>query len=354
MPPAQSLGAVEWVISRAWCRFVRFDLGPVPRAQRARALELQLRQWSPFADTGRYVAWDGDDALVWAWDAARVREVQRASRLRRAKVIPESLLHVPRDDGPWLVSCMDGVEGQVWRDGVLVHSRWWPAPPQRGDWLSFQRDAGLPPGRQSLEVPEALPAGRLERPWAKPSETGFSAGWKNERVLVATAALVLAAATAWQLIELYKVRAAHAEGVARLEALEQRAEPVLSARGQALDALARIEALRGLDPYPDQLSVMAKVAESLPRDGTIIKEWDYRSGSLQFTVVSANPPVSSDYVKLFTGTGVFENVQAAPGPDGKTLAMKMTLPPHVHVVLQTPPAPPAGTAPPRAGKQRPQ
>src|SRR3990172_2060065 len=155
-PAPNRLGAAQWVLSRPLYRFRRFDLEHVPKAQRTQALRLQIRQWSPYASPGQYVVWGQDDALVWAWDADR-------------------LLHPTLLSGLRLVACLDGVEGQLWRERRPVHSRWWPESPSATEWLNFQRDAGIAPGQgDAVPAPQAPPW--LKQPWAKTADLGRGEG----------------------------------------------------------------------------------------------------------------------------------------------------------------------------------
>lgn len=79
--------------------------------------------------------------------------------------IPESFLKEPGRDGPRVVPCKDGYEGQIWDDGALVSTRWWPVPPDARAWQFFvegtDAGSGLPmntaidwlevPGVQSID-----------------------------------------------------------------------------------------------------------------------------------------------------------------------------------------------------------
>lgn len=73
--------------------------------------------------------------------------------------IPESFLKEPGRDGPRIVSCKDGYEGQIWASGALISTRWWPEPPDANAWSTFiegtDAGAGLPVNSSVdwLEVP---------------------------------------------------------------------------------------------------------------------------------------------------------------------------------------------------------
>ncbi len=331
VPAPNRLGAAQWVLSRPLYRFCRFDLKHVPKAQRTQALRLQIRQWSPYASPGQYVVWGQDDALVWAWDADRLEADLAAQELKpkSTRIIPESLLHPPLLSGLRLVACLDGVEGQLWQEQRLVHSRWWSEPPSAAEWLNFQRDAGIAPGQgDAVPAPQALPW--LKQPWAKTADLGWGEdqALPHERWLIGGVILLLAGFTTWHGIELIKTRQAVAQLRTQLAEAGQSAYPLLEARRKALDALARIETLRATNPYPAQLALLAEVAKQLPKDGAHLKEWDYQNGRLKMTVASPNKLSSSFLVKKLQDAGWFRNVQAAPSNDPTTLTLTMeTLPP---------------------------
>ncbi len=329
--PGPGFGHSEWVLSRPLYRFARFDLKSVPKPQRGQALELQIRQWAPFARTDWFLLWDEDSALVWAWDADRLEAAMAANKLKPkgAVVIPETLLHQRQEQGACLVTCMDGVEGQVWWRNALISSRWWPALPSAGDWINFQRDAAVLPDDQLKTVPAPLPSRWAEKPWGKSIALDRSAlyGGGGERWIVPAAVVSLLAVTMWYGLQLLKAQDAITEADARFKTLSRKAEPIMGARGAALEALGRVNLLQAIDPYPDQISLLARIAEFLPRDGTYLKDWEFQNGKLKLLISSPIKLVSSDYIKLFQSMGMFKNVQAATTNDPANLVLSMeTLP----------------------------
>lgn len=324
------------MLSRPLYRFRRFDLANVPKAQRSQALRLQIRQWSPYVRPGQYVVWGQGYALVWAWDADRLEADLLAQKLKpeSTSVIPESMLHPPLADGLRLAACLDGVEGQLWREQLPVHSRWWPEAPSEAEWLNFQRDAGIAP---SQSIPEPQATHWLKRPWAKATDLGReeSHTLPHETWLMSGAILLLAGFTTWHGIELAKNRQAVTQLKSELAEAEQTARPLLEARSHALDALARVEALQATNTYPAQLALMAEMAKHLPRDGAYLKEWNYQNGRLKMTVASPNKLSSSLLVKKLQDAGWFRNVQAAPANDPTLLTLTMDTLPQSEIGLKT-------------------
>lgn len=326
--PEQGLGRREWVLSRSIVHFARFELRSVPKAHRAQALQMQIRQWSPYARSGRYLLWDKDCAMVWAWDVDAVEAAMAANGLhpRGIAVVPETLLKPRHPGGAILAACLEGCEGQLWREGNLAASRWWPAAPSEGAWVNFQRDAGALPDEIALAVPTPAPLALAERPWGKPEELDRSAAISasGERWVLPAAALGLMVATLWYGAQIVKLRMEIGAREEQFQALTQRAEPVMAARIQAMEALERIRALQGaLDRYPDQASLMVKVAEILPADGTHLAEWEFQNGRLKLQIAPGSKLSSSDFVKRFEASGHFENVQATVAGGATGLVMTM-------------------------------
>lgn len=320
----------------------RFELGAVPPSERARALELQLRQASPFASTGHYVVPDAGDALVWLWDADEVaRQLpMHGLRANSVSVAPESVLRPRHRDAVVLQGCLEGVEGQYWNGESLVASRWWPVAPSQAEWMRFQRDAGVDPARQADRVPAIMQSELLDAPWAPSVEGGNSSSTgSRETFVVLAGAVILALATIWYVATIVKLEQAAASRRADLATLERELEPVRAARGEALEAAARAHALVSLNTYPDPLTLMAAVSERLPSQGATLREWDFRDGKLRIVVVLSTPIASSEYVKALEGAGLFANVQAAPTPDASSLVVSMDVLPNVQL------PPPAASRP---------
>jgi len=315
-------------LARPLYRCKRFDLQPVPRANRAAALALQLRQWTPFPQSGYYIAWDNGRALAFCWDAGQVEQAIIAQSLKpgRVRILPETVLRPAGVAGARLLASLQGYEGQIWTDAQLAQSRWWKDVPSPEAWLAFQRDAGCRPDTQRPDVPAPLHLSFGDQPWARTSESwGWGVGnWRDEKLAYFALALLLLPPTAWQASRLQHYRLATEQLQAEYEALQEQAGPVANARGQALQALARVQQLQAIDPYPGQLEMMAWVAEKLARDGDRLTEWNYQDGKLKITLAgTADMPSSSTLVSTLQLSGLFDNVHAQPGKTPKTITFEM-------------------------------
>ena len=324
--PLPGWGRIEWVLARHFYRFKRFDLTNVPRASRNAALDLHLQQWMPYGQGGHFIHWSNGFANVFCWDAERVEQAIAEQNLNpaRVRVIPETLLRADAAEGARLVSNLHGCEGQIWAANQLLHSRWWKEAPTPEGWLLFQRDAGLPPEAQTLSVtPQSLPF--MDAPWA--AQTGMlgllGGDWRNEKLLYLALALALPAPTAWYAAQISHYRSANARLQAEYAALQQQTSPLADARGQALQATARIQQLRAVYPYPHQLELMAWIAEHIIREGDRLAEWDFQDGKLKFTLAMSGEPQSSELVNALQLSGLFDNVRASPGKTPKSIVLEM-------------------------------
>lgn len=325
--PATQFGSLQWVLARPLYRFHVIDLAQVPAKNRAQALKLELAQWTPFVQSDYYVGWHGHQALVWGWDAAKLNAAIASMGLKRSKVqvLPETLLQPPVQSGLSLVRCLEGFEGQLWRAGQLSHSRWWPQTPSTDEWLMFQRDAGLPPSEQQAQpaAPRVHPL--ASGPWLKASHGSDTSALQTERLAFAMAAMLLLVPTLWFGMGWYQLRAQVEQLSTEKLQLQSQATPIAQARSQALDHQARIQALRSLVPYPEQLVLMAKVTQVLPQDKSFLKDWDFQGRQLKFTVSSVAEVSATNIIGLLQQAGPFRDVKALPGRDPKSVTFQMDI-----------------------------
>lgn len=320
----------EIVLSRGLCRFRRVDLAKVPAAQRASALKLQMDSWSPYPEAESYIGWESGVALVWTWDAARLREIWNRPG-RRPKVFPETVLHPRMEDGLRILQLVDGVEGQYWRRGGLELSRWWPVPPSAQEWLAFQREAGVPPDQQRHTVPAAGNQQWLRAPWLTDRGGGglpAVAGHVEQLGLLLGVSL-LTAATAWYGGVAFKHLQAQAESQQRLAELDKSLQPLREAREAALTDLARIRKLDGLEAYPGQLQLELIVGKLLPAEGAQLRDWEYQNGRLKlvFTAAAA-AALLPQYVSALQKEGTpFRKVAGQVSNDGRLMTLEMEVSP---------------------------
>ncbi|MDP2829638.1 MAG: hypothetical protein Q8O37_13660 [Sulfuricellaceae bacterium] len=332
--PKNRFGALQWVLTRPMYRFKRFDLTQVPAKKRSQALRLELAQWTPFASSDYYVGWHEAYALVWGWDGDKVQQaiVAQGLKPRRVRVLPESVLQTPLQDGLCLSRCHEGYEGQLWREDQLERSRWWAQSPSQDEWLMFQRDAGIPPNEQQGQAPAPRENSLSAHPWVSEASSGGGQEMRLERLIIALGMLLLLIPTLWYGMSLYKVQRSTAQLHEQQLQLQRKVDPIMQARSQALDYLARIDALRALAPYPEQLTLMARVAQVLPQDKSYLKDWDFQSGQLKITLTSTSDISTAFLIGLLQKSldlqadqqaGFFREIKALPGRDPKSITFQM-------------------------------
>jgi hypothetical protein len=302
----------------------RFVLADVPAAERQAALNLRVQQWSPFTETGRYVVWEGDHALVWIWDDALRREMMNGAGVKSGRVLPETVLH-PRGNGQnvQFLSCLEGVEAQVWKNGALWASRWWENAPPQQEWVRFLLANDLDP---ALEMPPPAEAAWLRRPWAKNADGRWALHLRAERLWVTLAAAVFAFLFIWQGATLWHLRRATDELAQDVAVMTEQVEPQLAARGRAIEERQAAEQFLDLIGPPAQLDLMAAITEKLPPSAIFI-EWDYNQGHLAFTVQGEQMDPRY-FVKAYQALPLFENVSAERGRRANQLLVEMDVRPH--------------------------
>ena len=339
MHAGQGRGDVQRV-ARALCRFRWIGCAGVPPAERQAYVRLQLLAWSPFADSSYALATADDGVMAFAWDQRAFEQRALAAGLpaQAAHTLPETLLLPAHEHGVVLQACSLGVEGQFWRAGRLVASRWWPETPDTAAWLNFQRSAGVPPQAQLPQPPhidgDAPPAG-LDEPWV-PVAT-LSSMLERARLHWHLAAAVLLAAlllpTLWLAHAHWRV-ARDIEALAAEKAqLTEQAQPVLTARSQAMAALTQLDALAATADHPDALLLLDHLAAQWSPDGSRLRSLELNGRRLRLVMtVPAGGASRIAYVRALEGGGwlhdVHEDAQdASPGAMALSAEIRGNAPP---------------------------
>lgn len=322
-PPSKK-NKQEWVVARSLCHYRLFDLSNLPLARREDALKLKIRQWSPFSDYQSYIVWHQHTAQVWVWDKNLQQTAMTAQNLKASKILPETLLRPPLSKtGVQLIQCLEGFEGQYWREGILWGSRWWPQLPTLSSWAMFQRSYGL---AVDNEVPQPITSTLLNKPWGRTRSTFSRINLQQHEYLwVFLGGAILLTAISWQIIKITKWQQALTTVQQKIDALNQEATPILTAKTNAVDNKQAAEKLYQLDLYPSQLALLAKVAKKLPERARLL-EWDYQWGQLRITVEETKPDPRK-YVQMFELLDWFKEVRTEMGRKADQLTVEMQLVP---------------------------
>jgi hypothetical protein len=317
-----------WIVARSSCRYRWVDCSGVPAADRPALLAVQLQAWAPFEEPGWALVETPEGCMVWAWDAAALELAAEREGLeppdapRGATPLPETLLHPRAEAGTGIVPLLEGCEGQVWKGGQLLASRWWPAWPGAAAWQNFQRSTGAealtplptPPGQSTPTPPP------LSTPWAWPQSPEARAQARRLRNHAAAAALAALAGlpALWLAVEGWHTHDATAQLRARSEALQNALQPTLAVRNDTLAGLAAVERMTALLDRPVPLPLLAQLAGRWPGDGTVLRalEWDGTRLRLALSVPANRPRVA--VIQALEDGGWLRNVREETAGEGES------------------------------------
>lgn len=318
------LGAMQWVVPRAQCHYRRIDLPNLSARKRQAAARIAARRYQPAAGALSHIAWTGSVAHLWTWTAPP----EDLAASEDLAWLPETLLRAPpADDGARLLRMVEGFEGQLWRDGQLQASQWWPQPPGEDGWRRFLRGCGLPAGDARSPEPEPgqfEPLPWAETPWGDTQRGLPASPAALERLAWAGAFGLLAIVLGWQLAGTLTWSVARTQLDTRTETLRARAAPLLDARERAdaaRQALLSYHALaqQGISDY----ALMAQIVSPLP-DDIRFGGWRREGARLQ-TLVSSADTDPRHFVSAFGQHPRLADVVASP-VEGGSMQLDFTLP----------------------------
>jgi len=311
------LGGQQWVVPRADCQYRRTDLSGMPPRHRETAARLAATRYLPTADAVAHIAWREGVAHLWIWSSPPAEVAAGDQRW-----LPESLLFAPpAQDEARVLRTARGFEGQLWEDGQLVLSQWWPQVPDAGAWQRFLRAGGLDPD-PAVPAPLSLP---WSEPWGEGKRNllpGSAAG--RERLAWLAAGVLVALLLGWELTGLARWSAAGSRLTARLDATRAEIAPLLSAREVAETAQAEADRLRSLQSGASDYELMARIAGALP-EGIRFRAWN-RNGEKLEVGVSGGDSDPRKFVVAFAGDPQLAEVSATPVADGMRLAFSLQPP----------------------------
>ena len=311
-------GGTQWLLSRALCYYHCFDLGTVAARERDTALQLQIEQWSPLTEYGSYRVWQGDKVSVWLWDQEKVNAAQAELNLKNQHAIPETVLHSKAETGLHYMAVQQGIEAQVWQDGVLLSSHWWAKPPSLAQWQRFQRAHHLDLSPVP-DMPEIAPW--LSKAWGRHKAPLQHSRLLQEDWLLGISLSILISFFAWYGISLSKWQQALDTVLEQQADFSAKVEPILNQRRQALDQQQAIQALLNLNPYPEPLQLLQVVANKLPQQSHLLG-FVYQPGKLSFSIY-ARKIDPRYYVNTFEKSAFFKNVTTENGANPFQIVLKM-------------------------------
>jgi len=312
---------VYWVLSRRATRQTAFTFpADIPEGKRKALLRVQVRRWAPFPNAKYVAQWSGNRASVYAWNDDEVRQAISDAGLseRRAVVYPEAFVRSPMQNGARLVPAIEGFEAQVWQEGFLAFSRWWPHQPSQLEWTLFLRSAGVSSDHQRSAAPEPATADFLDSPWIR--QDGYLGGsWsvlEDPRYAIAGAAL-LATPFIYLGTEYITLAVSNTRVQSQIETLSAETQGIRKIRSEAITNLDEIEDFLSLEIYPSQFEILTMSLGLLQPLNVKIPEWTYDVGSLSITLRPQKDVDPSFLITTFEKVGFFANVTASRvGQDG--------------------------------------
>lgn len=312
------LGPNEVLVPRADCFYRRLSFPGMAAAQRSAALALAAKRAAPEPGAIHAVRWQGDVAHLWLLPASASAHWDDQARL-----VPESaMLATPAEpDCERLLQVQRGFEGQIWRDGVLAASRWWPEMPTPDAWRQFLRAGSVAVSDPiPLPSPQTLPL--QPQPWG---QSGTALAWTPAQLEQAFWKVIVALVTfvlGWQLLAMAVWSVSRAWQESALSDVRNASAPLIAARERAESARNRLEDFIALTATPVDYVLMADARRLLPPDARV-RTWFRDAGRLRLEVASpvGDPRV---FVQAFREHPVLSNVVANP-LDGGVMQLDIDL-----------------------------
>lgn len=297
----------QYVISRGLCHY---ELMPAPPGRPGwkaiQAAMLAARARTPIREPEFHLDWHEDTIGVWSWS----RSVFDLAPDFKGRAIPETVLQPP-GSGPRLVSCLDGYEGQVWDDGVMTASRWWPHQPDEAAWYGFLRGA-----RAHTTTPRAAAetvawnSAPARQPMALRLLALRNIGWRDT---VAITLLALAAPTLYlsgQFAHLQLQKSTLSSQVTQLEAATSE---LGAARGRTQQAVAELNAYANQIDRVHPTELLAEFAETASEFATGLDEFALRRGELSIVIAAPDEFAPAPLVEALEALPEVSGVLVEPG-----------------------------------------
>lgn len=289
------------VISRRHCHFESIAAPSGQRDMRAlQAARLAAKARSPFKSPAIRIVWSGNRIGIWSWPSDILEPLDGAE----FEAVPESLLDEPAE-GEVLRRREGGYEGQVWRAGHLVASRWWDREPSEDQWTRFVR--AVP--SQTTDAPAAANAedsADFQSALTRLSEAASRARPRDYAALAVLLVLVpfLYFAGQW-------VRASQqADALEReLATLAESTSDVVAARATTLDLRADLQTYAGLLEAPHPASAMAVFAEAASGFDATLQSFTVRDGSIEIELSGQRDVPLADLVEQLEASPVLSEVR---------------------------------------------
>ncbi len=320
--PAKKTNRIQWIVSRELCLYRLIDFRHIPEDSRSQALDFEFQNHSPFELTDYYVIWKEGIAQVWFWDKKLTATVLDEQSVEAFEIVPESILMAPEtDDGLKFIKTLDdGVDLQLWNEGVLLASQWYKKIPINIKIEQFISGVVQLPNRQTVihSSEEMANIPLLTKPlttehWTAAKKTFVSLkGFNIETLLVILVFSILSGFIYWQLIGIYRTHS-------QLNGIEQSIEQSLQQAGENVTSKTttlvtqnKNERLLKIIDYPSQAQLLLLFGQVIADQGDTLKEWKYNLNKLEI-VIENNKSTALTYINRLQTMPMVGQVTSEPG-----------------------------------------
>lgn len=311
------------------------DAGKAPQKQRRNFVGLAVRRAAPFADVDFDVAWSPDGhASVWYWSRERVSQLLTGQSAKRVVFVAEPLyVGAPETDSTQLLALISGVEGRIWKNGRLVASRWWAAPPPLADWILFLRSAGVACNSDTA-LPEVEETAIAAKPW---SRAAASAGTLRltgleqylPKVAFAVGAVFLFVSLA-QIGGVARARMDIWQAGSAVTGLDASLKRILAARENADADLEKINVLLALREGQSQTHLLAAAVTLMPEGQWQVRLWNQTAPDLIEVGIAAPDANPERLVAAWEASPLFSNVTTELGRNDEVVIKATVVPDFPH------------------------
>lgn len=305
------------VLSRALCGQVELDLPEIEdRDALDSAVRLEVSDMGIYAITRHCFETVGGKVRVWYWNGDEVDSAITRAGLDPAAVdvIPETLLGEP-SDGLALYRATDGYEAQIWRSSELAGAQWWSDEPSPVALKSFARRFRL----YDTDLPSPVAAVPSAGPRRSRDIVGDILDRWPLRHWVTLFALLLIAPFCFFGGQYLHARVIQAGVQAELARLEEPLGNYRAVRGEALTAIAEIQAIHRYRSGPSTAGAIALVSELTESSGLAIHQWSQSGAEVLITLDGETPDTLDQLVRSFDETSVFSQTRISTGRGGRLL-----------------------------------
>jgi Tfp pilus assembly protein PilN len=298
------------ILSRALCHFETMNALPGGQSlRRYEAAKLNARARTPIADPEFYFDWGTDQVGVWSWPKSLTSDLTDFE----GEILPETVLHSPLQDGARLMKAIDGYEGQVWRDGQLRASRWWPNQPGDADWANFMRVSRMTGVDQFRPAVEELVL--TDRPAHDQPYTALLDRVKsiNLRDMAALALLCIAVPGLYLLGQWAHLSQTRASANAELSALSVETAEISEARRSAQTASNELAAYASALNRRHPAELLASVSEELARFSIRLDAFEQNDDQLALNLRADADFAPEALVRAMENNPLMNSVRLEPG-----------------------------------------